>query len=72
MVSRVAKNPIKIPTGVEVNVAGQQITVKGKLGTLTRVIHRAVKVTKRTRNSKRSVQTILQGRMPWLVPRARY
>ncbi|ACJ19026.1 50S ribosomal protein L6 [Coxiella burnetii] len=46
MVSRVAKNPIKIPTGVEVNVAGQQITVKGKLGTLTRVIHRAVKVTK--------------------------
>lgn len=46
MVSRVAKNPIKIPTGVEVNLAGQQITVKGKLRTLTRVIHHAVKVTK--------------------------
>ncbi|MBW5802536.1 50S ribosomal protein L6 [Coxiella endosymbiont of Ornithodoros amblus] len=46
MVSRVAKNPIKIPTGIEVSVAGQQITVKGEFGMLTRVIHRAVKVIK--------------------------
>lgn len=30
--SRVGKNPVKIPQGVEVNVNGQTIKVKGKLG----------------------------------------
>lgn len=46
MVSRIAKNPIKIPTGVEVNINGQQVMVKGKLGTLTQMVHDAVKVSK--------------------------
>jgi large subunit ribosomal protein L6 len=32
--SRVGKQPIEIPTGVEVAVAGRKVTVKGKLGTL--------------------------------------
>lgn len=32
--SRVAKNPIALPQGVEVNLAGAQISVKGPLGTL--------------------------------------
>lgn len=45
MVSRVAKNPIKIPAGVDVKVEGQQVTVKGKLGQLTKVVHDVVKVT---------------------------
>ena len=33
--SRVAKNPVALPQGVEVNLAGAQISIKGPLGTLT-------------------------------------
>ena len=33
--SRVAKNPIALPKGVEVNLAGANVTVKGPLGSLT-------------------------------------
>lgn len=36
--SRIGKAPITIPAGVEVNVAGTTVTVKGKLGTLTETI----------------------------------
>jgi large subunit ribosomal protein L6 len=42
--SRVGKNPIVLPAGVEVTV-GEQITVKGPLGTLKTVAHPAVKVS---------------------------
>jgi large subunit ribosomal protein L6 len=42
--SRVGKNPIVLPAGVEVTV-GAQITVKGPLGTLKTVAHPAVKVS---------------------------
>lgn len=33
--SRVGKKPILIPAGVEINIAGQEITVKGPKGTLS-------------------------------------
>jgi large subunit ribosomal protein L6 len=33
--SRVAKNPVALPKGVEVNLAGNNVTVKGPLGSLT-------------------------------------
>ena len=33
--SRVAKNPVALPKGVEVNLAGGNVTVKGPLGSLT-------------------------------------
>lgn len=46
MPSRVAKNPIKIPTGVEIKITGQEVTVKGKLGEMTRKIHPKIKVVK--------------------------
>ena len=36
--SRIGKMPITIPSGVEVNVAGQSISVKGPKGTLTHVL----------------------------------
>jgi large subunit ribosomal protein L6 len=36
--SRIGKAPITIPAGVEVNVAGTIVSVKGKLGTLTETI----------------------------------
>ena len=32
MMSRIGKNPVAVPTGVEVMVAGGNITVKGRLG----------------------------------------
>lgn len=34
--SRIGKKPIPLPKGVEVKLSGARITVKGKLGTLTR------------------------------------
>lgn len=45
MVSRVAKHPIHIPTGVEVKVEGQVVSVKGKLGALKQMVNANVKVT---------------------------
>jgi large subunit ribosomal protein L6 len=33
--SRVGKNPVEIPDGVSVNIAGQVVTAKGKLGELS-------------------------------------
>lgn len=44
--SRVAKAPVAIPAGVEVTLNGQEITVKGKNGTLKRTLNAAVAITK--------------------------
>ncbi|SHI26683.1 50S ribosomal protein L6 [Ferrimonas marina] len=44
--SRVAKAPVAIPAGVEVSINGQEVTVKGGKGTLTRVLNNAVVVAK--------------------------
>jgi large subunit ribosomal protein L6 len=43
--SRVAKNPIDLPKGVEARVDGQSLTVKGTKGTLTLGLNPAVSVT---------------------------
>ena len=37
--SRVAKNPIKLPSGVELNISGSQINVKGPKGNLELDLH---------------------------------
>jgi large subunit ribosomal protein L6 len=42
--SRTGKLPIKIPAGTEVSVASGELTVKGKGGTLKRLMHPAVKI----------------------------
>jgi large subunit ribosomal protein L6 len=42
--SRVGKSPINVPLGVDVDVAGDHITVKGPKGTLERSIPGAIKV----------------------------
>jgi len=42
--SRIAKAPVDILSGVEISIAGQEITVKGKIGTLVRVFNDAVEV----------------------------
>lgn len=43
--SRVAKAPVVLPAGVEVKLNGQEITVKGSKGELSRVINSAVLVS---------------------------
>eukprot|EP00055_Hartaetosiga_balthica_P000784 m.1315 g.1315 ORF g.1315 m.1315 type:complete len:178 (-) comp1173_c0_seq1:415-948(-) len=42
--SRIAKAPVDILSGVEITIAGQDVTVKGKKGTLNRVFNDAVEV----------------------------
>ena len=42
--SRVAKNPVALPKGVEVSLAGGNVTVKGPLGSLTLNRNPAVEV----------------------------
>ena len=40
--SRIGKEPVEIPAGVTVGVEGQKVTVKGKLGELSYVMHDGV------------------------------
>ena len=42
--SRIGKHPVAIPDGVEVALAGQLVTVKGKLGELSRTLADEVEV----------------------------
>ena len=43
--SRVGRMPIDIPAGVNVNLDGHVITVKGPKGELTRTLHQDMKIT---------------------------
>jgi len=40
--SRVGKEPISLPTGVEVTADGAALTVKGKRGELSMIVHESV------------------------------
>ena len=42
--SRVAKNPVKLPAGVEIKLAGQQLSIKGAKGALELKVHPSVEV----------------------------
>lgn len=42
--SRVANNPVVLPSGVEISLSGQDIQVKGSKGSLTITAHSAVEV----------------------------
>lgn len=42
--SRIAKNPIPLPAGVEVNIDKQTVRIKGPKGTLTHTLHPQVEV----------------------------
>ncbi|WWO95420.1 MAG: 50S ribosomal protein L6 [Candidatus Dasytiphilus stammeri] len=44
--SRIAKNPIKIPNEVEVKIQDQLICIKGHYGKLSRIINNAVEIIK--------------------------
>lgn len=43
--SRIGKQPILIPEGVEVTIDGQKITIKGSKGELSHILPREIKVT---------------------------
>ncbi len=44
--SRIAKNPVVVPSGVEVSLSADQITVKGALGSLTQAVSSDIKVVR--------------------------
>ncbi len=43
--SRIAKKPVELVSGVEVNISGQSITAKGKHGALSLELHETVSVS---------------------------
>ncbi|RDI64543.1 50S ribosomal protein L6 [Nocardia pseudobrasiliensis] len=44
--SRIGKKPIPVPAGVEVNIDGQSVSVKGSKGTLSHVVAEPITVAK--------------------------
>lgn len=44
--SRIGKLPVDIPSGVSVEVKGQKVTVKGKLGSLTKIFPEGIGIQK--------------------------
>lgn len=55
--SRIGKQPIKVPAGVQVKLEGQKISIKGPKGQLERVLHSAVKVAQNGTDLNVSVAT---------------
>ncbi len=43
--SRVAKNPVKLPSGVELKIDGRKVSVKGSKGNLEHEVHEQVDVS---------------------------
>jgi len=69
--SRVGKNPVPVPQGVTIDVAGGAATVKGKLGTMQLPISTEVQVT--VEDGKVWVKPLnesKQARMSWGATRA--
>ena len=68
--SRIGKNPIVLPAGVEVSV-GEQITVKGPLGTLKAITHPAVTISVEGQNVQVSkVDGVANAAAMWGTMRA--
>lgn len=42
--SRIANNPVTIPSGVDINIAGSLVTIKGSKGEMSHDVHPSVKV----------------------------
>lgn len=71
--SRLANYPIKIPKGVEINLQGQNISVKGSQGALELNINPAIAVTKKEEDlqvslrEKEAENTAMEGTMHALI-----
>jgi large subunit ribosomal protein L6 len=66
-VSRIGRMPVVVPAGVKVKIEGNQVTVEGSKGKLTRVFHPDIKVAQEdgklivTRSSDNRLQRSLHG-----------
>ncbi|PCK08564.1 MAG: 50S ribosomal protein L6 [Alteromonadaceae bacterium] len=58
--SRIAKSPIPVPKGVEVNLEGQNVTVKGDKGTLSLTLN--AKVTMKSEDNVLSFSSVEQSK----------
>lgn len=54
--SRIGKNPVAVPQGVEVQISGQNVKVKGKLGEQTLRVHNDVTVKLEDKDGKKIVR----------------
>ncbi len=54
--SRIGKNPVEIPDGVNVAIAGNHVSVKGKLGELSQIMTDDVEISQ-------------EGNLVWVKPR---
>ncbi len=63
--SRIAKNPIELPSGVSVDIAGNQVTVKGAKGTMNLALHGYVNLEKE--DSSLKVSPVKEGRDEWAM-----
>ena len=66
--SRVAKNPVKLPAGVEIKLAGQQLSIKGAKGALELKVHPSVEVIQDSGELRLLRVTATSRLAPWLVP----
>ncbi len=53
--SRIGNNPVTIPSGVDVNIVGSMVTIKGSKGELSHNVHPLVKVEHEDNTLKTSV-----------------
>lgn len=63
--SRVAKNPITIPSGVEVSIANGEIKVKGAKSSLELVLHKSIAVNQEDGNLQ--VAPVEESRDAWAM-----
>jgi large subunit ribosomal protein L6 len=63
--SRVAKNPIDVPSGVDINLNGNELTVKGSKGTMKLNLHDFV--TLKSDGSTVRVVPVKEGRDEWAM-----
>jgi large subunit ribosomal protein L6 len=61
--SRVAKAPVVVPAGVTITLSGQDITVKGPIGELSRTIHSFVAVSHEENEIKTTIAS--DDRQAW-------
>jgi len=59
--SRVAKAPVLVPAGVTITLSGQDITVKGPIGELSRTIHSDVVVSQEENNIITNIVADVKG-----------
>lgn len=63
--SRIAKAPVAIPSGVNVEIAGQEVSVKGPKGTMSWTLHPKIGVTQEQGQLK--VQPVRDEQSAWAL-----